>query len=78
MATQFTEIMTAIGSSSLISSVITFFATRKSHNVDISQKTIDFWERKADNYLERIIVLEEKVNAFEQLRCDKPDCKNRI
>jgi cob(I)alamin adenosyltransferase len=72
------EILTAIGTSTALSSMITYLATRKIKNIDISQKVINFWEQKADRYLEEIKKLEQRVTALEKTSCKKENCRNRI
>lgn len=72
------DVLIAMGSSGAMASAITAFIGRRKDKVDISQKVINFWEAKADNYLERQIQLEVRVSALEKLKCEKSNCPDRI
>ena len=77
MSSPIFETIGLIVSSSSVSSAITFFASRKTQKVDLSQKTIDFWEKKADDYLKRFKDVDERLEVLESLKCEKQDCPNR-
>lgn len=78
MATPILEFMGLIAGSGVVGAGVSFFATRKTQKTDLSQKTIDFWEKRADDYLARFKEVDERLEALGSLKCEKQDCPNRI
>jgi hypothetical protein len=78
MASPLLEFVGLITGSGAVGAGVTFFASRKTQKTDLSQKTIDFWEKKADDYLSRLGALDERLKNLEDLKCEKEDCPNRI
>jgi hypothetical protein len=54
------------------------FNLKKSTKIDYAEKAINFFQKQTSDIIDRFDQLETRVEALENISCEREDCPNRI